>query len=333
MKQVKDQVYYLGLRDWELRAFHGHELSTFHGSSYNSYIIKDQKTVLVDTAWDPFAEDFIGMLDKEVGIDNIDYIIINHAEPDHSGTLTGIMERRPDIPIVCTKKGEEIIKKHFHKDWNFITVKTGDTLNIGKCELVFVEMTMIHWPDSMMTFAKGPNVLFSNDAFGQHYSGASIFEDEVDGCEVWREALKYFANILSPFTALIKKKIDEVLKMNLPVEVIAPSHGVIWRKEPLRIIEKYAQWADNYSEEIVTIVYDTMYDATKKMADAIASGLESKGVLCKLYNSSVSDMSEVMTELFKSKGIIVGSCTVNNGTKFPGNMVVLLFILIKKAMI
>ncbi|NLM74778.1 MAG: MBL fold metallo-hydrolase, partial [Clostridiaceae bacterium] len=127
MKQVKDQVYYLGLRDWELRAFHGHELSTFHGSSYNSYIIKDQKTVLVDTAWDPFAEDFIGMLDKEVGIDNIDYIIINHAEPDHSGTLTGIMERRPDIPIVCTKKGEEIIKKHFHKDWNFITVKTGDT--------------------------------------------------------------------------------------------------------------------------------------------------------------------------------------------------------------
>ena len=183
-----------------------------------------------------------------------------------------------------------------------------------------------------MTFAKGPNVLFQMMLLVSTIPGASILRTKWTG-EVWREALKYFANILSPFTALIKKKIDEVLKMNLPVEVIAPSHGVIWRKEPLRIIEKYAQWADNYSEEIVTIVYDTMYDATKKMADAIASGLESKGVLCKLYNSSVSDMSEVMTELFKSKGIIVGSCTVNNGTKLPGNMVVLLFILIKKAMI
>ncbi|NMA67232.1 MAG: MBL fold metallo-hydrolase [Clostridiaceae bacterium] len=314
MIQVKDQVYYLGLRDWEIRAFHGHELSTFYGTSYNSYIIKDEKTVLVDTAWNPHSEDFLKILDKDVGIDNIDYIIVNHAEPDHSGSLPRIMEKRPDIPIICSKKGEEIIKKHFHKDWNFKTVKTGDTINIGKCDLVFVEMTMIHWPDSMMTFVKGPNVLLSNDAFGQHYSGASIFEDEVDECEVWKEALKYFANILSPFTSLIKKKIDEVVKMNLPIEVIAPSHGVIWRKEPLRIIEKYAQWSDNYSEESVTIVYDTMYNGTKKIADAIASGLESKGVLCKLYNSSVSDISEVMTEIFKSKGIIVGSCTVNNGT-------------------
>jgi len=313
MRQVKDQVYYLGIRDWEIREFHGHELSVFHGTTYNSYVIKDEKTVLVDTAWGPFAEDFLNMLDKEVGIDSIDYIVINHAEPDHSGSLPRIMERKPDIPIICSPKGEEIIKRHYHKDWNFITVKTGDALNIGKIDLVFVEMAMIHWPDSMMTFAKGPNVLLSNDAFGQHYCGASIFEDEVDGCEVWKQALKYYACILTPFSPLIKKKIEEVVKMNLPIEAIAPSHGVIWRKDPFRIVEKYAQWADNYDEGTVTILYDTMYNATRKMADAIAAGLGSMGVLCKLYNSAASDMSEIMTDIFRSKGIIVGSCTVNNG--------------------
>lgn len=314
MIQVKDQVYYLGMRDWELRTFHGHELSTYNGSSYNSYLIKDEKTVLVDTVWHPHAEEFMDILDKEVGMDNIDYIVVNHAEPDHSGTLGQILERRSDIPIYCSVKGADIIRKHFHKDWNFRTVKTGDTLTIGQCELVFVDMTMIHWPDSMMTFVKGPNVLLSNDAFGQHYAGASIFEDEADQSIVWQEAMKYFATILAPMTALIKKKVDEILSLKLPIEIIAPSHGVIWRKDPLRIVEKYALWADNYDEGTVTIVYDSMYHATKKMADAIASGLESRGVFCKLYNSSISDISDIITDLFKSRGIIVGSCTVNNGT-------------------
>lgn len=313
MIQVKDQVYYLGLRDWELRSFHGHELSTYNGSSYNSYLIKDEKTVLVDTSWNPHADTFIDILNKEVDINNIDYIVINHAEPDHAGTLARIMEIRPDIPIYCAPKGVEILKKHFHKDWNFRVVKTGDTLNLGNCELVFLEMTMIHWPESMATFVKGPNVLLSNDAFGQHFAGPSIFEDECDPCIVWHEAFKYYANILAPFTGLIKKKIEEVVKLNLPIEVIAPSHGVIWRKDPLRIVEKYAEWADNYDEGCVTVVYDTMYNGTKKMAEAIASGLESKGILTKLYNSANSDISDIITDLFKSKGIILGSCTVNNG--------------------
>ena len=313
MIQIKDQVYYLGVRDWELRSFHGHELSTYNGSSYNSYLIKDEKTVLVDTVWYPHSDDFVDILEQEVGLEKIDYIIINHSEPDHGGTLGRIMERRPNIPIYCSYKGVEIIRKHFHKDWNFLPVTTGDTLNIGKCELVFVDMTMIHWPDSMMTFVKGPNVLLSNDAFGQHYAGSSIFEDEADQCVVWQEAFKYFAGILAPFTALIKKKISEVISLNLPIEIIAPSHGVIWRKEPLRIVEKYALWSDNYHEGFVTIVYDSMYNATKKIADAIAKGLEEKGIYCKLYNSSISDISDIITELFRSKGIIIGSCTVNNG--------------------
>lgn len=314
MIQVKDKIYYLGFRDWELRTFHGHELSTFNGSSYNSYLIKDEKTVLVDTVWSPHAEDFMRILDNEVDISKIDYIVVNHAEPDHSGTLPRILERNPDITVICSVKGKDILRKTYHKDWNFRTVKTGDTISIGQYELMFVEMTMIHWPESMMTFVKGPNVLLSNDAFGQHYSGESLFADECDECKVWAEAFKYFAAILAPFTKLIRKKIDEVIKLNLPIEMIAPSHGVIWRKEPLRIIEKYALWADDYNDGSVTIVYDTMYNATKKMADAIAAGLVSKGVICRLYNTSVADMSDVITELFRSRGIIVGSCTVNNGT-------------------
>jgi len=313
MIQVKDQIYHLGLRDWEIRSFHGHELSTFHGSSYNSYLIKDEKTVLVDVVWTPHSKEFISILENEVGIDNIDFIIINHSEPDHSGALAEIMERRPDIPIYCSVKGVETIRKQFHKDWNFRAVKTGDTINIGMYELVFVDMTMIHWPDSMMTFVKGPNVLLSNDAFGQHLAGASIFEDELDQCMVWHEAIKYYANILTPFAPLIRKKIDEILAMNLPIEMIAPSHGAIWRKEPLRIVEKYVQWSDNYNEGYVTIVYDTMYNATKKMAGAIARGLESRGIKSKQFNISATDMNELMTELFKAKGIIIGSCTVNNG--------------------
>ena len=313
MIQVKGQIYHLGLRDWELRSFHGHEFSTFNGSSYNSYLIKDEKTVLIDTVWYRHSNQFMDILDKEAGIDNIDYIIVNHAEPDHSGALAEILEKRPDIPIYCTSKGAEIIRKQFHKDWHFRTVKTGDTLNIGQYELLFVEMPMIHWPDSMMTFVKGPNVLLSNDAFGQHYAGASIFEDENDECVVMQEAMKYYAGILTPFSSLIKKKINEILAMNLPIEMIAPSHGSIWRKDPLRIVEKYVEWSDNYDEGYVSIIYDTMYDATKKMADAIARGLESKGILCKQFNSSLSDMSDLITEIFKSKGIIVGSCTVHNG--------------------
>ncbi len=313
MIQVKDNVYWLGLKDWDLRRFHGHELSTHRGSTYNTYLIRDEKTILVDTVWTPYQNDFLDILEKEVGIANIDGIVINHNEPDHGGSLGALMERIPNVPIYCTKRGVDSIKGHFHMDWNFVPVKTGDKINIGKSDLIFVEMTMIHWPDSMMTYVTGSNVLLSNDAFGQHYCPKTIFQDEADECEVYQEAFKYFANILAPLTPLIRKKIAEVKALNLPVDVIAPSHGVIWRKNPMQIIEKYDLWANQYDEGFVTIVYDTMYNATKKIAEAIAKGIENAGGSCKLFNSSTSDISDILTELFRSKGILLGSCTVNNG--------------------
>jgi len=314
LTQVKDNVFYTGIRDWELRLFHGHELSTFNGSSYNSFLIRDDKTVLIDTVWKPHSDTFIETLEAEVGIANIDMVIVNHNEPDHGGGLIALLERNPNIEVVCSVKGVDVIKKHFdHPNWNFHPVKTGDVIHIGKADLTFVEMTMIHWPDSMMTFMSGTNILFSNDAFGQHFYGQSIFADQVDSCLVWAEAFKYFASILAPFTPLIKRKVAEVVALNLPLEMIAPSHGVIWRKDILKIVEKYAEWSEEYHEGCVTVAYDTMYGATKRMAEAIAKGIEDSGVPVKLYNTATSDQSDLITEFFRSKGIVLGSCTVNNG--------------------
>lgn len=313
MIEVKDNIFWVGKSDWDLRKFHGNELSTHRGSSYNAYLIKDEKTVLVDTVWNPYKEEFVENLEKEVGLENIDYIVINHSEPDHAGSLGLLMSKIPNTPIYCTKSGAEIIKKHFHEDWNFKIVKTGDKINIGQTDLTFIEMKMIHWPDSMMTYVNKAKVVLSNDAFGQHYCTSSLFNDEVDNCELYQEAIKYYANIVAPFSMMVKKKVEEIKALNLEIDIIAPSHGVIWRKDPLQIVEKYYDWACDYHEEFVSIVYDTMYNATKMMADSIAEGLRKHGIVSKLYNASVTDRNDLITEIFKSKGVVIGSCTVNNG--------------------
>jgi anaerobic nitric oxide reductase flavorubredoxin len=312
MIEIKKNIFWTGIKDWELRKFHGHELSTHRGSTYNSYIIKDEKTVLIDTVWSPYKEEFVESLEKNVGIKNIDAIVINHIEPDHGGSLGYLMELIPGTPIYCSKNGAEIIKKHFHKDWNFNIVKTGDTINIGEYDLVFVEMQMLHWPDSMLTYVKGANLVLSNDAFGQHYSPASLFNDEVDDCELYQEALKYYANILTPYSALVKKKIEQIKALNLPIDMIAPSHGVIWRTNPMQIVEKYYEWSQDYNEGNVVIIYDTMYDATSTMAHSIGEGLLKNNVKYKMYNAATTDRSDLITEIFKAKGVIIGSCTVNN---------------------
>ncbi|HOJ11427.1 MAG TPA: flavodoxin domain-containing protein, partial [Clostridiales bacterium] len=203
------------------------------------------------------------------------------------------------------------------KEWNFNIVKTGDTVKTGKYELVFVEMTMLHWPDSLLTYVKGANLVFSNDAFGQHFSGPAFFNDEVDRCELYQEAMKYYANILLPYSPLVKKKVEQIKAMNLDIDMIAPSHGIIWRENPMQIVEKYYEWCQDYKEDFVSIVYDTMYDSTKAMAEAIGQGLMEEGIKFKIFNASVTDRSDLLTELFKSRGIIMGSCTVNNTVLRP----------------
>ncbi len=314
-KRISDKVTWVGKIDWELKTFHGNEYSTNKGSSYNSYLIHDQKTVLIDTVWQPFDKEFVARLKKEVDLKTIDYIIMNHNEVDHSGALPELMREIPDTPIYCTANGAKIIKGHYHMDWNFVIVKTGDTLNIGESTLTFVEAPMLHWPDTMFTYMSGENILFSNDAFGQHYATESLFNDTADQAELYAEATKYYANILTPFSKMVVKKIEEVLSFNLPVDLICPSHGVIWKDNPTQIVLKYLEWAKDYQENQITIIYDTMWNSTRKMAEAIARGIEEADpqATIKLMNASKEDKNDVITEVFKSKLILMGAPTVNNG--------------------
>ena len=315
MFKISDTVSWVGKIDWELNKFHGDEYSTHKGSSYNSYLIRDEKTVLIDTVWERFSKEFVSNLKKEIDLDTIDYIVMNHSEVDHAGALAELMKEIPNTPIYCTSNGVKIIKGLHHKNWNFIEVKTGDTLDLGKNKLTFVEARMLHWPDSMMTYMSGENILFSNDAFGQHYASELMYNDKVDFNELYDEAIKYYANILTPFSKFVTNKIKEVVALNIPINLICPSHGIIWRNNPLQIINKYAEWADSYQENQITIIYDTMWNGTRKMAEAIAKGIKSKDndVRIKLYNCSKQDKNDIITEVFKSKMILVGSSTINNG--------------------
>ncbi|MBQ7514359.1 MAG: anaerobic nitric oxide reductase flavorubredoxin [Prevotella sp.] len=318
-KKLTQKVSWVGKIDWELKHFHGDELSTHKGSSYNSYLIRDEKVTLIDTVWQPYDREFVSRLKQEIDLSKIDYIIMNHNEIDHSGALPELMRHIPDTPIYCTKKGEAIIRGHYHQDWNFVNVKTGDTLSLGETTLTFVEMTMMHWPDSMLTYMDTDGgIVFSNDAFGQHYATESLYNDAVCEAEVMYEAEKYYANILNPFNAMVSKKIPQIEAMNLPITLICPSHGVIWKNNPAQIIEKYKLWSAAYQEDQVTIVYDTMWQSTRKMAQAIADGIReaSSATTVKIMNINRDDKNDVLTEMWRSKAVLVGSPTINNGHSF-----------------
>ncbi len=313
---VKSNVSWVGKIDWELQKFHGNEYSTTQGSTYNSYLIREEKNVLIDSVWRPYAKEFVENLKNEIPLDKIDFIVANHGEVDHSGALSELIRHIPDVPVYCTENAVKSLTGQYHEKWNFHTVKTGDSIDIGNGKkLVFVEMKMLHWPDSMATYMTGDNILFSNDAFGQHYASNSLFNDLVDQAALDAECIKYYANILTPFSALVDKKIQEVLSLNLPIDIIAPSHGIIWRDNPTQIVQKYIDWSRDYQEDQITILYDTMWEGTRHMADAIATGIRKSGskTTVKVYNISKTDKNDLITEVFKSKLILVGSPTIGKG--------------------
>ncbi len=316
-RHVKGNVSWVGYLDWELENFHGDDYSIFHGSSQNAYLIEEEKTVLVDTVWAPHRFDFIENLKREIDLKKIDAIVVNHGETDHSGALVDLLEEIPETPLYCTAMAVKSLEGQYGKrGWNFHVVKTGDELPIGNGKkLQFVEMRMLHWPDSMATFLTGDNILFSMDAFGQHYATSELFADKAEQGILWHEALKYFVNILNPFAALIPRKLEEIAALQLPIEMIAPSHGAIWRERPFTIVEKYNAWAKAYQEDQVTIAYDTMWNGTEAIAHAIAEEIkrQSPATVVKVYNIAKSDKNEVMTEVFKSRAIAVGSPTYING--------------------
>lgn len=318
--KINDAVTWMGKIHWDFGQVFGKKLSTRVGTTYNSYLIRDEKNILIDTVWRPLGKEFVSELKKEINLNSIDYIVITHGEVDHSGGLAELMEEIPDTPIYCTAAAVSSLKGHFHKDWNFIEVKTGDELAIGERKLVFYEAKMLHWPDSMFVYMTKDNILFSTDVFGQNYAvdESLLFDDCVDEEELYQRALKVYVNIFAPFSPIVKKNIQELIKLNLDIKTICPSHGVVWRKKPEYIIEKYREWSDNYFENQVTIVYDTMRGGTEKMAQFIAEGIRqaSPGTVIKLCYLGDMDNTDILTEIFKSKAALIGSPTMNNGI-FP----------------
>lgn len=315
-KTVTANVSWVGKVDWELARFHGDEYSTHKGSTYNSYVVEEAKTVLIDTVWKPFAKDFVANLEAEGLLDKLDAVIAQHAEIDHSGALPELLARRPDLPVYCTANGVKSLKGHYHQDWDFHVVKTGDSYDLGNGkQLVFVEAPMLHWPDSMFSYLTGDAVLFSNDAFGQHLATERLFNDLVDQSVLADECIKYYANILTPFSALVAKKIDEVLGLKLPVSMIATSHGVIWRDNPTQIVQKYIAWAADYQEDRITILYDTMWDGTRALADAMAEAISEASPTTTVVSHCLSkfDKNDAITDIFRSKAVLVGSPTINKG--------------------
>lgn len=321
-KALTATVSWVGKVDWELARFHGDEYSTHQGSSYNSYVIEEGRTVLIDSVWKPFAKEFVDNLAMEGLLDRLDAVIVQHAEVDHSGALPELLRRRPDLPIWCSANAVKSLRGHYHQDWDFHVVKTGDEYDLGNAvaggpakKLVFIEAPMLHWPDSMFSYMTGDAILFSNDAFGQHMASERLFNDLVDQHVLYDECIKYYANILTPFSALVKAKIDEVLALGLPVNMIATSHGIIWRDNPTQIVEKYLEWSQGYQEDRVTILYDTMWEGTRALADSLARAISEASPSTTVVARCLSkfDKNDALADVFRSKAVLVGSPTINKG--------------------
>lgn len=310
--EIKKGIYWVGAVDWNVKTFHGHTYNTQRGTTYNSYLIVDDKIALVDTVYGPFAGEMIEKIRAIVPPEKIDYVIANHVETDHSGAMPALMKLCPKAKVYGTAKCKEGLYRYYYENWDFQVVKTGDKLPLGKRTLTFLEAPMIHWPDSMFTYCREEELLLPNDAFGQHYATGERFDDEVNQFELMDEAAKYYANILWPLSSLILKKIEEVQKMNVPINMIAPSHGIIWRKDPMKIVNAYVSWAKNESSKKVVIVYESMWGATEKMARKIMEGLLDSGVKAKLFDITTSDRTEVVKEMLDAKGFLIGSSTHDN---------------------
>ena len=308
---LKEGVNWVGAVDWNLRDFHGY--NTNRGSTYNAYLITDEKTALVDTVKNTFSDELIEHITELTSFEKIDYIIVNHVEMDHSSSLPMIAKLAKNAKIIASQRGKEALIKHFGHDFDRVeTVKTGDELKLGKRTLRFIEAPMLHWPDSMFTYLAEDKILMPNDAFGQHFASSGRFNDEVDEHALMEEAAMYYSNILMPFAPLITRKIQEVVDMKIPIDIIAPSHGVIWRKDPMKIVNTYLKWSAGESTNKVVIVFDTMWHSTDKMARTIADGIVSQGVEAKLFKLRGYSGSEAVTEILDSKAVLVGSPTLNN---------------------
>jgi len=309
--KVTEDLFWVGVVDWNVRDFHGY--TTIRGSTYNSYLLLDEKKVLFDTVKAGFEEELLSRISKVIPPQEIDYLVINHIEPDHSGSFLKVVQTIKPEKIFLTRNGKLGIDAHFHTaDFPFEVVKTGDKLNTGKYNLLFVETPMIHWPDSMVTYICENEVLISQDAFGQHLATTGRFDFEVDSCVLLQETTKYYANIVLPFSPQVQKLLTKVKELKISPQIICPDHGVIWKDKVEEVLKLYAKWSSYEGEKRVVIIYDTMWKSTELMAKAILTGVEKQGVEAKLFRVSISDWTELMAEVMEAKGIVLGSSTLNN---------------------
>jgi flavorubredoxin len=312
--EIAKGIYCLPAIDWNIRDFHGY--SVYKGSTYNAYLIIDEKITLIDAVKKEFADDLIKGISDIIDPKKIEYVISNHTEMDHSGGLSRVMHRiGEDKPLYCSKMGHKNLSKHFPQKFNYHPVENGGELNIGKRTLSFMETRMLHWPDSMFTYAKEDRILFSSDAFGQHYASLERFDDQV-GEAIMPHARKYFANILLPYAPLILKLVAKVKDIGLPLDMLCPDHGIIWRKEPSKIINAYVEWSEQKPKRKAMVIFDTMWHSTEAMAEAIVEALGDEGVEARPLKLRANHRSDIITEILDAGAIIVGSPTINNGL-FP----------------
>jgi flavorubredoxin len=307
--EIKPDVYWVGGIDWKIRNFHGY--STNRGTTYNSYLIIDEKITLVDTVKHYLYDEMLSRIKSIIDPKKIDYIISNHVEMDHSGSLPKINKLIPKAKIITSTRGEKGLKKHYKEDLPLQIVNSGDTLNIGKRTLSFVHIPMVHWPDSMVTYSSYDKLLLPNDAFGQHIASSERFDDEIEWGILKEEAAKYYANIVFPFGSQVQKALSAVSE--LKIDMIGPSHGVIWRSRIPNIIKEYQKWSQNQCDNKAIIIYDSMWGSTEKLAYAIYEGIREEDLNVSMNNLSKTHISDVMTEILDSKIIIIGSPTLNNG--------------------
>ena len=306
--EIKPDIYWVGGIDWDIRNFHGY--ITQRGTTYNAYLIMDKKITLVDTVKHYLFDEMLSRIKEIVDPSKIDYIISNHVEMDHSGSIQKLLEVAPNAKIITSTRGEKGLRRHYKKDWNFKVVKSGDTLNIGERTLHFVEIPMVHWPDSMVTYIPSDKLLLPNDAFGQHIATSERFDDEVDWGILKEEAAKYYANIVMPYGSQVEKALEAL--SGLDIEMIAPSHGIIWRSLIPQILKEYTKWARYETEDKALIVYDSMWGSTEKIAYALREGIEEAGIHVTIRNLKNTHISDVITDVISSKLILLGSPTLNN---------------------
>ena len=307
--ELKPGIYWVGGIDWNIRNFHGY--LTEAGTTYNAYLIVDEKIALIDTVKTNVTQQLLSRIKLLIDPSDIDYVVCNHVEMDHSGTLPVLMEYCPKAAIITSKAGEKGLRRHFKADWTFDVVKSGDSRSLGKYSLSFVNTPMVHWPDSMVSYLPEEKILFSNDAFGQHVASAERFDDEIGWSTARNYAAKYYANIVTPFGKQAAKALEAL--SGLEIEMICPSHGVIWRSFLPKIIEAYKGWSAHATQKKAVIVYDSMWESTEKLAFALEEGISMTGVPCTLRNLKVNHISDIMTDVIDSRLILLGSPTLNNG--------------------